>query len=454
MRKTLKRAFALFLAAFMLISLCACASTGTNSENGGTNGTPAGDADTGVEIIEGHSYVKTDDGVGMYEPEAALTGDFVLREGIAADTITGEMPDVGAEPIEGDEPIAAQPGLITAGAQDDNDLYNDWLDLFKLRQNAEGSGKFFELSKQGWKLDSQKRVKVTVKDGGTPVANALVTLGGFNAVTNANGVAYLFTDKNGTLTVKSGEYTANAEYNGENELTVELSGSEQKGDVIDLMFVVDVTGSMGDEITYLQKELEDVIKKVAANNPAAAINLAFLFYRDEFDAQEFYYVNFKDVTDEGNLKAQLKELNKQYADGGGDYPEALDEALEMAVNKNWSENSTKLLFLVLDAPAHEENENKTRYSNAVTEAAKKGIRVCPVLASGADTLTEYLTRSAAILTGGTFVFITDHSGIGGAHHDPDLPDVVIERLNRLLIRLINGYHTGTFAKPVAWTDEQ
>ena len=74
------------------------------------------------------------------------------------------------------------------------------------------------------------------------------------------------------------------------------------------------------------------------------------------------------------------------------------------------------------------------------------------MASGANMLTEYLVRQAAILTGGTFTFITDDSGIGGSHYDPDLPNVVIERLNDLLVRLVEGYYTGTFAKPVYWKD--
>jgi hypothetical protein len=90
---------------------------------------------------------------------------------------------------------------------------------------------------------------------------------------------------------------------------------------------------------------------------------------------------------------------------------------------------------------------------AVTAAAKKGIRICPVLCSGADTLTEYVMRQAAIYTGGTFVFVTDDSGIGGAHHDPQLPNVTVEKLNSLMVRLINGYHSGVFAEPIDWRQD-
>ena len=81
-------------------------------------------------------------------------------------------------------------------------------------------------------------------------------------------------------------------------------------------------------------------------------------------------------------------------------------------------------------------------------AAQMGIRICPIICSGTNTLTEYLVREAAIHTGGTFIYITDDSGIGNPHHDPELPNVVIEALNDMLVRLINGYHTGEFAPPV------
>jgi hypothetical protein len=62
-------------------------------------------------------------------------------------------------------------------------------------------------------------------------------------------------------------------------------------------------------------------------------------------------------------------------------------------------------------------------------------------------------REAAVMTAGTFIFVTDDSGIGGAHHDPDIPNATVEALNSLLVRVINGYYTGTFADPVDWRQE-
>jgi hypothetical protein len=62
-------------------------------------------------------------------------------------------------------------------------------------------------------------------------------------------------------------------------------------------------------------------------------------------------------------------------------------------------------------------------------------------------------RQAAIYTGGTFIFVTDDSGIGETHHDPEIPNVTVELLNTMLVRLIKGYHTGEFEDPIFWKDD-
>ena len=151
---------------------------------------------------------------------------------------------------------------------------------------------------------------------------------------------------------------------------------------------------------------------------------------------------------------QQAALDKQYATGGGDYPEAVDEALDLAVSKQWSTGATtKIIFQVLDAPAHSGDKYAEKLVSATKTAAEKGIRLCPIICSGAELEVEYTMREAAIYTGGTFVFVTDDSGIGNSHHDPDLPNATVELLNSLMVRLVNGYHTGNFEAPVYWKDD-
>ncbi|MBO7377480.1 MAG: hypothetical protein J6U35_01225 [Clostridia bacterium] len=419
-----------------------------------------------------------DDEMDYYPSPDAVTGE--APAGFDGDEPVGDMDDGGTSSQQ-QRPKAGQ---ITASAWNDNVYYEEFLELFKYEKidpelGEDGNwiyhdpikGRLYDyLSQDRWGFYANNRVTVRVNSGDEPVAGALVeyynvTRNILNetikheayAVTDANGVAYIFPNNDsGTFTVTSAEYTAEGSYDAEErDVTVSLGGKAEKDNVIKLMFVVDVTGSMGDEINYLSSELTDVIERVAGAYEGVRIDLAFLFYRDDGDREKFCYFDFLTVTEDVNLRMALKNLNTQYADGGGDYPEAMDEALEMAASKDWGdENSTKIIFHEYDAPPHQKSENKACYERAVRLAAQKGIRINPVLCSGADLLCEYLAREAAIHTAGNFVFVTNHSGIGFSHHDPDLKQATVEYLNDLIVRLVKGYHSGTFEEPVSIFQKQ
>ena len=352
-------------------------------------------------------------------------------------------------------------GMITAGAWNDNDNYALWQSLF--HQSSEENkdyGKFYSytIDNNDWGFNSLKRVKVTVTNSGEAATgvtvNAYDTAGNlrYSAISDANGNAYLFvTEDNGFVRVGANKVPFTAE---QRELTVALSAAPEKRNVIEIMFVVDVTGSMGDELRFLKAELADVISKIAQNDTLTTIQLALLFYRDTKDKVPFDYYDFTDVTTKAGMAAQQAALDSQQPDGGGDYPEAVDTALEMAVGKQWSSSATtKLIFHVLDAPAHTGTKHEQKFNSAVMAAAEKGIRICPIICSGAAELTEYTMRQAAIYTGGTFIFVTDDSGIGNEHHTPGLPNATVELLNSMLVRLVKGYHTGEFDQPIYWKDD-
>ena len=132
------------------------------------------------------------------------------------------------------------------------------------------------------------------------------------------------------------------------------------------------------------------------------------------------------------------ELSYLQADGGGDFPEAVGPALDSAIfDHQWSDSAvSRLCFLVLDAPPHEDANTIGSMQVSLEAAAQKGIRVIPVAASGVDKSTELFLRMADILTGSTYVFLTNDSGIGGPHLEPTIGDYQVELLNALLTRLI------------------
>lgn len=211
-----------------------------------------------------------------------------------------------------------------------------------------------------------------------------------------------------------------------------LKADCQNDPMIDIAFVVDATGSMGDEIHYLQAEMLNVIERIQDSLPAADIQTASVFYKDLSD-------DYVTKTSDFNTKTNktLDFIKSLYAGGGGDFPEAVDMAMQEAVEKlAWREQATsKILFLLLDAPPHENTESMKRLQVAVSKAAAMGIQIIPVACSGINKSTEYLMRSMALATNGTYTFLTDHSGIGNAHIEPSTDDYTVEYLNDVMVRV-------------------
>lgn len=231
--------------------------------------------------------------------------------------------------------------------------------------------------------------------------------------------------------------------NGVNLLTAERNCGITAD--VDIAFVVDATGSMGDEIEFLKLELEDVIRNTMEQHKSLSLRAASVFYRDKGDAYVTRNVGFN----EDLLKA-LNFIKLQSAGGGGDTPEAVDQALETALDSlQWNPNArTRLMFLVLDAPPH--NEAKERIRQLTLKAAAMGIRIVPVACSGTDKSTEFLLRSIALATNGTYAFLTNHSGVGGSHIEPTTDKYEVELLGNLLQRIIGQY---LYAKDCAKDDK-
>ena len=106
----------------------------------------------------------------------------------------------------------------------------------------------------------------------------------------------------------------------------------------------------------------------------------------------------------------------------------------------WStEARSRIAFLLLDAPPHRENQIIDELHNTIKTAAKKGIKIIPIVASGINKETEFLMRNFSIATNGTYVFITNDSGVGNEHLEPTVGEYEVEYLKDLMVRLIKKY---------------
>ncbi len=215
-----------------------------------------------------------------------------------------------------------------------------------------------------------------------------------------------------------------------------LAAVSAKPETIDLAFVVDATGSMGDEMEYVKTELYDVINRVKIKNPLAIVRTGAVFYKDEGDEYVSKFSQFS--TDNSNTVNYIKS---QSAGGGGDWPEAVHTALNSAIKDlNWTDNAkTRLLFLVLDAPPHFNEKVLASLATTLEKAKEKGIKIIPIAASGVDQETEFLLRAFSIASNGTYVFVTNDSGIGNDHLKPTVGYFEVEFLKDLMVRLINEY---------------
>ena len=105
------------------------------------------------------------------------------------------------------------------------------------------------------------------------------------------------------------------------------------------------------------------------------------------------------------------------------------------------------MFWVADAPHHVGKE--AVLADAVHGAQKLGVHIYPVAASGADALLEHTMRSSAQLTGGRYLFLTDDSGIGDAHKEPEIPCYFVTKLDHAIERMVDIEMSGIYHEPSA-----
>lgn len=311
-------------------------------------------------------------------------------------------------------------GLLTAGEVND---FAKWPLWERYLQSTEAYQKT-------WGLVPRQRYTIQVmnKDG-YPVVNYPVQIKDdkgntiFQALTDNTGKAELW---NGLM----GERVNGLRV--DSTLIVEDPCEAPEG--VDVVFVFDATGSMGDELRYLQEEMKDVIARASAATGGLAIRTGAVVYRDHL--YDEYLTRISRLTDD--IATTQTFIDKQHANGGGDYPEAVPEALMAALNSaGWSDNArARIAFLILDAPCHEDSATLALLHEQILNAAAMGVRIVPVVCSGIDDKAEFLMRAMALLTNGTSFFLTDDSGIGNKHHKPTTDSLKVEHLNDMLVRTI------------------
>ncbi len=338
-------------------------------------------------------------------------------------------------------------GQLTAGEWKDLDNWDFWDKLMKDKQ--------FSKYKEFWGFHPDHRFELILTDEeGRPLANVTVKLLNatneivWSAMTDNKGSACLWGNFYGgddsnfkfQIVTDNEEKTVTAipYKNGLN--SVELKAPCKSNTQVDIAFVVDVTGSMSDELEYLKSEVKDVINRAEEDEVNVDLRTAAVYYAGQHQTE---VLKKSPLSDDSEKTIHFMHTSPRR---GGEAYEAVDQGLGLAIRElDWNEDAmSRIIFLLLDANPSPVDDVKENMHNMIKEAAAKGIKVIPIAASGTDKHTEFLLKFFAMGTNSTYTFLTNHSGIGGHHIAPEAGSYNVETLNDLMVRLIienSEYHT-------------
>lgn len=210
---------------------------------------------------------------------------------------------------------------------------------------------------------------------------------------------------------------------------------------LELVFVVDTTGSMSDELAWLNQEITGIVRSARRTAPDVDIRFGLITYKapaDPYAVKSYGFTN--------SVRQFASWVGGETASGGAGGPEVVADALAAAMQLDWRRGKgERLIFHVGDeAPLGSKTGS---YYKAAQIAAEKGIQVFNLAASGVDPHLEFLMRQSSALTSGRYIFLTDDSDIGLGHAEPTVSCYQVIRLNDLISRVLKSELSGQRVEP-------
>jgi hypothetical protein len=350
-----------------------------------------------------------------------------------------------ASPSQAALEIAPETTPLAAGEVDDNKLFEKYLQYERNYQAGGGVKQF----------DPKERYLIHAVDPeGRGVPDALVTLADpeqpdtplFRGHTTAAGQVVFFpaayhvtSQRKLSLTAyksveKATQTVSRQDTGGTWTIRLKEPWTGRTGIHLDVLFVVDTTGSMSEEIDRIRDTIQEVSRRIRELEAKPLLRLGIVIYRDRGDEYLTKRLPFTE-----DVKAFETALQDVRAAAGGDEPEDVNSALQQAVEAmNWYDGEAlRLVFLIADAPPHLDYGQEYDYFLGTQRAVEKGIKIFAVSTSGMDDVGEYAFRQMALLTLGRFVFITKGGCDGLTPHHVERSDFSVERLDALIVRLIS-----------------
>ena len=178
--------------------------------------------------------------------------------------------------------------------------------------------------------------------------------------------------------------------------------------LIEVCFVLDTTGSMGGLIEGAKQKIWSIANEMISAKPTPQLKLGLIGYRDRGD--EYVVKSFQLTDDIDSIYAHLRDFK---AEGGGDEPESVNEALAEAIEKMpWSQDRKvlKIIFLVGDAPPHLDYTDGPKYPELCRMAAKKDL-IINTVQCGNIAETTPIWKEIAKLSEGSYAAIAQSGGV-------------------------------------------
>lgn len=184
---------------------------------------------------------------------------------------------------------------------------------------------------------------------------------------------------------------------------------------IDLVFCIDTTGSMRDDIDAVKASASSIIDRISETS--SSLRLAMVAYRDH--GSDYVTKGYPFTSDRELMRRHILDLS---IGQGGDPPEAVYEALLHAIEARdlgaWRTGARRIIILMGDAPPH----TRRHTLEDVVKAARAAdpAHVFPIIVAGADTATARAFSSIADRTGGV---------VGSTSRAADLPGELMKMVS-------------------------
>jgi Mg-chelatase subunit ChlD len=185
-----------------------------------------------------------------------------------------------------------------------------------------------------------------------------------------------------------------------------------KKPAVEVTFCLDTTGSMNGLIEGAKLKIWGICNQILNGRPMPLLKVGLVAFRDKGDD---YVTKVYDLRDD--LDEVYADVQTFTAAGGNDTPEAVNQALDDAVNKiKWStdKKTLRIVFLVGDAPPHMDYPDDVKYPITCARAVDRGILINTIQCGNDPDCTKYW-KDIAEKANGSYVAIPQRGGVRDVH---------------------------------------